>query len=184
MRWRERLPHPADYYPAHVARLGRANGEGWAQGLSPFHEDSSASLSVHVDSARGGWRCFAGCGHGDLVSFHMCLPDKGDCADWLATHPGATHADVLALPLAPRVLIQREWPADDEAPQVILVGGSELQPEPVDWLWPGWLAAGKLHLLCGQTGTGKTTIAICGIVTVGGRCPSGLWKRGDLERRG
>ena len=37
----------------------------------PFHEDRNASLSVKVVDARGHWRCFAGCGAGDLVAFHM-----------------------------------------------------------------------------------------------------------------
>ena len=68
--WRERLPDPADYYAQHVVKLGRANAKGWAQGACPFHDDHEASLSVHV-AGGGGWRCFAGCGSGDLVSFHQ-----------------------------------------------------------------------------------------------------------------
>ena len=71
--WRDRLPDPAIYYAAHVGKLTRANGTGWAQGVCPFHDDHSASLSVHVADPRGGWRCFAGCGGGDLVSFHERL---------------------------------------------------------------------------------------------------------------
>lgn len=68
--WRDRLPQPDKYYRAHVAKMGKPNGTGWAQGVCPFHDDHNASLSVHVASA-GGWRCFAGCGGGDLLSFHM-----------------------------------------------------------------------------------------------------------------
>lgn len=70
-QWRDRLPDPATYYAASVAKLTRANGAGWAQGVCPFHDDCSASLSVQVVKGRGGWRCFAGCGAGDLVGFHM-----------------------------------------------------------------------------------------------------------------
>lgn len=66
--WRDRLPDPAVFYPLHVAKLGKPRN-GWAQGLCPFHEDRSASFSVHVENPRGGWRCFAGCGSGDMVSF-------------------------------------------------------------------------------------------------------------------
>ena len=69
--WRDRLPDPASYYARHVERLGSPNAQGWAQGRCPFHEDTHESLSVHLSSPRGGWRCFAGCGAGDLVSFHM-----------------------------------------------------------------------------------------------------------------
>ncbi len=71
--WRDRLPDPETYYRARVAKLGTRHGNGWAQGRCPLHDDSNASLSVHLDGARGGWRCFAGCGKGDLVSFHMRL---------------------------------------------------------------------------------------------------------------
>ena len=75
--WRDRLPDPAAYYSQHVEGLGKPNAEGWAQGRCPFHEDRHDSMSVHVGSARGGWRCFAGCGRGDLVSFHQRLTGKG-----------------------------------------------------------------------------------------------------------
>lgn len=68
--WRDRLPDPASYYAAHVGKLTRANGSGYAQGKCPFHEDGNASLSVNL-TGKGGWKCFAGCGSGDLVSFHM-----------------------------------------------------------------------------------------------------------------
>lgn len=71
--WRSRLPDPAVYYPRHLAKLTRPNPEGWAQARCPFHEDQAASLSVHLSNPRGGWKCFAGCGGGDLVSFHMRL---------------------------------------------------------------------------------------------------------------
>ncbi|MGC9457932.1 MAG: AAA family ATPase, partial [Halothiobacillaceae bacterium] len=55
------------------------------------------------------------------------------------------------------------------------VRGSEIEPEPVKWLWPGWLARGKLHILAGQAGTGKTTIAcgLAGPITTGGQWPDG-----------
>lgn len=72
-RWRQRLPEPDAYYRQHVPSLGRTCGDGWALGLCPFHDDHSPSLSVNLDGRRGGWICFAGCGQGDLVGFHMRL---------------------------------------------------------------------------------------------------------------
>jgi len=59
--------------------------------------------------------------------------------------------------------------------QVILVSGSDLTPEPVRWLWHEWLALGKLHILAGAPGQGKTTIAIAfaATITSGGRWPGG-----------
>ncbi|MCC8495416.1 CHC2 zinc finger domain-containing protein [Xanthomonas hortorum pv. gardneri] len=71
--WRDRLPDPGSYYARQIAKLGNAHGNGWAQGQCPFHEDRNASFSVNLSSARGPWKCFAGCGSGDLVSFHMRL---------------------------------------------------------------------------------------------------------------
>lgn len=73
--WRDHLPDPEGYYRQHVDKLGRANGSGWAQGRCPFHEDRAASLSVNL--VHGGWRCFAGCGAGDLLSFHERLTGMG-----------------------------------------------------------------------------------------------------------
>lgn len=71
--WRDRLPDPAGYYADKVVKLGKRNSDGWAQGRCPFHDDHDASLSVNLAGSRGGWRCFAGCGHGDMVAFHMRL---------------------------------------------------------------------------------------------------------------
>lgn len=45
-------------------------------------------------------------------------------------------------------------------PRVVLTRGDAVQLMPMDWLWNGWLAAGKLHLICGAPSTGKTTIAV------------------------
>lgn len=56
-----------------------------------------------------------------------------------------------------------------------ILRGSEITPEAVNWIWPGWLAAGKMHVLGGAPGTGKTTIAmsLAATVTTGGRWPDG-----------
>ncbi|WP_147653995.1 CHC2 zinc finger domain-containing protein [Vulcaniibacterium gelatinicum] len=74
--WRDRLPDPAAYYGARVAKLGKPNAAGWAQGQCPFHDDRNASLSVHLSHARGGWRCTE-CGGGDLIGFHLRITGLG-----------------------------------------------------------------------------------------------------------
>ena len=60
-------------------------------------------------------------------------------------------------------------------PEVLLLNGADLKPEPVRWLWPDWLALGKLHILAGAPGQGKTTIALAcaATVTIAGRWPDG-----------
>lgn len=108
----------------------------------------------------------------DLVDVtSLNLPDKGDCVDWLREHPDATAADLAALPVSK---VEGSSQADG-GPRVILRRGSDVQPVAVDWLWSGWLAAGKLHLIGGAPGTGKTTIAtaLAATVTQGGRWPDG-----------
>ena len=62
--------------------------------------------------------------------------------------------------------------------EVVLTSGADLTPEPVIWLWPYWLARGKLHLLAGAPGQGKTTIAMAmaATVTSGGRWPNNTKK--------
>jgi putative DNA primase/helicase len=58
---------------------------------------------------------------------------------------------------------------------VVLVCGSTLEPKPISWLWTYWLALGKVHVLAGPAGQGKTTIALAfaATVTAGGRWPDG-----------
>jgi putative DNA primase/helicase len=58
---------------------------------------------------------------------------------------------------------------------VKLIRAADLKPEPIRWIWDGWLARGKLHILAGASGTGKTTIALAlaATITNGGRWPDG-----------
>lgn len=59
--------------------------------------------------------------------------------------------------------------------EVLLLNGTDLTPESIRWLWPDWLALGKMHILAGAPGQGKTTIALtfAATVTIGGRWPDG-----------
>lgn len=81
-------------------------------------------------------------------------------------------AEAVRLAVANASRITKCEPAPDG---VILVSGADLKPEPIRWLWSGWLALGKLHILAGAPGQGKTTIALglAAAVTCGGRWPDG-----------
>ncbi|TXH69870.1 MAG: hypothetical protein E6Q88_08980 [Lysobacteraceae bacterium] len=105
----------------------------------------------------------------------LALPEHGDCVDWLAQHPGATADGVRALARVPAPELSPPPASPAAAPRVILQPACDVEPQPVDWLWPGWLAAGKLHLIGGAPGTGKTTVAVglAAIVSQGGRWPDG-----------
>ena len=60
-------------------------------------------------------------------------------------------------------------------PAATLTCAASIKPEPVRWVWEGWLAAGKMHVLAGAPGTGKTTIALAltATLTSGGSWPNG-----------
>ena len=64
--------------------------------------------------------------------------------------------------------------------EVQLTQASQLKIVAVRWLWPGWLARGKFHVLAGTPGTGKTTIAMAVAATcaTNGHFPDGLACRG------
>ena len=97
------------------------------------------------------------------------LPGEGDdAADWLAARPRAKAAAVLALATTRPA-------AADEGQHVQLVRASDIAPKPIDWLWEGWLACKMLHILAGDGGTGKTTLALtlAAAVSTGGKLPDG-----------
>jgi putative DNA primase/helicase len=56
-----------------------------------------------------------------------------------------------------------------------LVNASTITIKPITWIWPGWLAAGKVHILGGQAGAGKSTIgfSLLAQITRGGQWPDG-----------
>jgi putative DNA primase/helicase len=69
------------------------------------------------------------------------------------------------------------------SPSVEILPATSFTVEPIRWIWSNWLARGKLHLLAGAPGTGKTTIAlsIASTITTGGRWPDGSQaERGDV----
>jgi DNA primase len=65
---RRLLPKPADYYAGEgIKLLGRG---GWRDALCPFHQDTSPSLRVNMET--GAFRCMAcGARGGDVLAFHM-----------------------------------------------------------------------------------------------------------------
>lgn len=60
---------------------------------------------------------------------------------------------------------------------VNLVHAADIAPEKVVWLWQGHLAEGKMHILAGAPGSGKTTIALrlAAIVSAGASWPDGTY---------
>lgn len=66
-------------------------------------------------------------------------------------------------------------PMPMHGPRVLLRSAADIQPAAIRWLWPGWLACGKLHILAGAPGTGKSTLAfsLASILSNAGVWPDG-----------
>lgn len=104
---------------------------------------------------------------------------------------------ITALGLDP-VDVWREQAGTDAEPQVdfggtkksstpgdgvVVRNGADLVPKPMQWLWKHWLALGKMHIIAGLAGQGKTTIVLsmAAIVTRGGFWPDGAeCKKGSV----
>lgn len=70
---------------------------------------------------------------------------------------------------------------DAAAESIELIAASSIEPEAVRWSWLHWLARGKVHILAGAPGTGKTTLAVALAATI----TSGTaWPDGSLAEPG
>lgn len=73
--------------------------------------------------------------------------------------------------------IKKEWAeaAAKDMWRANAVPASAIRPQAIRWAWPGWLALGKLTILAGAGGTGKTTLTIglAATMTSAGRWPDG-----------
>lgn len=98
------------------------------------------------------------------------LPKAGDLADWLAA--GGTVEDLARLAAAaPR------WTPDDAPAATPTLGVllADVRPERVSWLWPGYLPCGKLVVIDGDPGLGKSalTLDLAARLTTGQPFPDG-----------
>lgn len=61
--------------------------------------------------------------------------------------------------------------------RAVTVRLADVQPERVEWLWPGRIPLGKLVVLDGDPNLGKSTLslAFAAVVTTGGLWPDGSW---------
>lgn len=79
------------------------------------------------------------------------LSEKEDVSDWL--NAGNTKDDLIKL-----VKETKEWRPQEQSSVGILM--SEVQPEKVDWLWPARIVLGKLNIIDGNPGEGKSTLTL------------------------
>lgn len=62
--------------------------------------------------------------------------------------------------------IENEEVTSDKKAQAMTVCMADIQPEPISWLWPGRIALGKLTLIAGDPGLGKSLLTATMAATV------------------
>jgi hypothetical protein len=104
------------------------------------------------------------------------LPPGGDVSDYLATHTEQDlqrRVDATPLWQPPDPPSTNPANTSDDGRRLLTCSLADVVPEKIEWLWPGRVAAGKLTMIAGEPGLGKSqlAIAIAAAVTTGGRWP-------------
>jgi hypothetical protein len=105
------------------------------------------------------------------------LVEKGDVSDWIAG--GHSSDELRERTDAASIWLPIEVPIAANTPTVgrhlISHRASDIQPERLEWVWPGRIARGKVALLGGPPGLGKSQVTanIAAIVSSGGEWPCG-----------
>ena len=67
--------------------------------------------------------------------------------------------------------------ASKPSASIELLSSAAITPTPIHWLWPGWLAEGRLQILAGAPGAGKTTMALKFAAMVSAAATLARWNR-------
>jgi putative DNA primase/helicase len=115
------------------------------------------------------------------VAWAGARPGAGDdAADFVAR--GGTTDELQALLAQARPWSEHgeaqdgaEPEAAPPAPRLVIRSLADVIPQPIAWLWPRWLARGKLHIFAGHPGHGKSTLAawLAAMGSTGGHWPDG-----------
>ena len=116
-------------------------------------------------------------------------PDRGDMADFVTAHAGtdagelrrtvealADRAEVIIPERPAASTVEAEVTASGRVgTEAVLINLADVQPEQVRWLWPGCIALGKVTVIAGDPGLGKSflTLDMAARVTKGYSWPDG-----------
>lgn len=84
-------------------------------------------------------------------------------------------SDLLVQPQVEEMLADRKVIEPPKQSSLQIVNMSNIQAQPINWLWYGWLPLGKMTILAGAGGCGKTnlSLALIATITTGGNFPDG-----------
>jgi len=107
------------------------------------------------------------------------ITDGGDVCDWLAAGGERKELERLAAeapvwtPPAGAAILDGDGGSPRPLTEAVAVPLSHVQREDVEWLWPNWVPKGRLTLIAGDPGAGKSwlTQAIAAAVSTGTPLP-------------
>jgi hypothetical protein len=164
--------------------IGRSSAT-FADYLEPLLRDMPVAIAADNDDAgRRGAEKAAAAIHGSASMVKIVSPPEPykDCRDWLR----GVGAERFRQELLEKIAEAEEYqpPAaaqpsatptisQGEEPQPVLICLASVERRPVDWLWPGKIAVGKLSMLVGDPGLGKSlvTMDLAARVSCGGALP-------------
>ncbi len=103
----------------------------------------------------------------------------GDIVDYIAARNSQDSSEIAAGVMD--LINGAQWYVGKRIGGPVLVCISDVQPRPVEWLWPGRFAIGKLTLLAGDPGLGKSflTLDMAARVSTGTPWPDRRSERND-----
>jgi putative DNA primase/helicase len=145
-----------------------------------LHRREGLTLAVPPFDHRPEWcRCNPGVTYGieaaRAIGGLLAVPELDDGTDFndLAAKGGDVKAQIEAAKPAPMNSASEPCYAGDDVSGLVLRRVSDVTPKPVRWLWPSRIAKGKVSMLAGHPGLGKSQmcVSLAAIVTTGGQWP-------------
>lgn len=168
----------------------------------PAHDDKNPSL--HISESNEGLilvHCFSGCSQQAVIDElrNLGLWSIGDpskikarqyqaeyelaqCILSLAECDKQIGKDIMWTEYDKKVINDAEMTFSQiNKNKLELIPANSIEPRSIEWLWLGWLATGKFHILAGSPGTGKTTLALLAAKVI---CCGGTWPDGSQTTEG
>lgn len=138
-------------------------GDGWFNGPCPLHDHDDKDRSIYITPA-GRWQCQGYGQAGDVVELEFL------CGNY--TSPSEA---LLALAIEHDVELPQARNGTALENRSVGTLLCEVRPEKIRWLWPGRIPYGKLTIVDGDPGTGKSamTTDLAARVSAGRDLPDG-----------